>query len=415
MMRAQCFPIVNIAVIFCISALLSSCNPDAAAQERPAARPKPEVRAQTLHRQAVPLTTELAGRTGAQTVSEVRPRVSGIILRQSFEEGGMVKAGDILYELDPTPFEASYRNAEAALRRAESALPSARARSQRYQSLSASSVVSRQDFDEARTQMLQAEADVAAASAALETARIELEYTKVRAPISGRADASNVTEGALVTEDQASPMTTIRQTETINVDLVRSSASLLALNKALASQDIRPLEGSVTVELRLEDGSKYGYPGKLQFRNGAVSQSTGMVLMRAVFPNPEGVLMPGMYVRALVEDGCVEDAVLIPQRAVSRNSRGDATARFIGAEGRVQERVLSVERGIGNNWLVTAGVENGDRVVVEGLQRAAIGEEVNVSSVNVDEETGEIIAEAEPPRAGQPAEVSARLTDSATR
>jgi membrane fusion protein, multidrug efflux system len=416
MMRAKCFSIVYVAMIFCLPALLSSCNADVAAQERPA-RSKPEVSAQTLHRQAVTLTTELAGRTGAQMVSEVRPRVSGIILKQSFVEGGLVKAGDILYELDPMPFDASYRNAEAAMQRAESALPSARARSQRYESLSANSVVSRQDFDEARTQMLQAEADVAAARASLETARIELEYAKVRAPISGRVDVSNVTEGALVTEDQASPMTTIRQTDIINVDLVRSSASLLALNKALASRDIKPQEGSVTVELRLEDGSKYGYPGKLQFRNGAVSQTTGMVLMRAVFPNPEGALMPGMYVRALVEDGYVEDGVLIPQRAVSRNSRGEATARFISADGKIEERVLPVERGIGNNWLVTAGVGEGDRVVVEGFQRAAIGEEVKVTAVTVDNETGELVAvaEADRPSAERPAEVSVRLPDAVTR
>ncbi|WP_246767302.1 efflux RND transporter periplasmic adaptor subunit [Rhizobium leguminosarum] len=293
----------------------------------------------------------------------------------------------------------------------------ARARSQRYESLSANSVVSRQDFDEARTQMLQAEADVAAARAALETARIELEYAKVRAPIGGRVDASNVTEGALVTEDQASPMTTIRRTDIINVDLVRSSASLLALNKALASQAIKPQEGSVTVELRLEDGSKYRHPGKLQFRNGAVSQTTGMVLMRAVFPNPEGALLPGMYVRALVEDGYVEDGVLIPQRAVSRNSRGEATARFISADGKIEERVLAVERGIGNNWLVTAGVGEGDRVVVEGFQRAAIGEEVKVTAVTIDNETGELVAvaEADGPSAERPAEVSVRLPDAVTR
>jgi membrane fusion protein, multidrug efflux system len=396
------------AVIAMLSMWLAGCDTEVAAQQ-PLAKAKPQVSAQTLHPQAVTLSVELPGRTSANLVSEVRPRVTGVVLRRTFEEGSVVEAGDVLYELDPTPFEAAYRNAQAALQRAESAVPSARARFQRYQSLSANNAVSRQEFDEAQTQMLQAEADVAAATSALETARIELDYTKVRAPIAGRLDASNVTQGALVTQDQSLALTVIRQMDIINVDLVRSSSSLLALNKALASQRMKTNGEFVTVELRLEDGTRYPNPGKLQFHASAVSQSTGMVSLRVVFPNPEGVLLPGMYVRALVEEGYMEDSFLVPQRAVSRTPRGEATARFVNDQMKVEERVLSVDRSIGNNWLVTAGVRDGDRVVVEGVQKAGIGQEVEVSEVVVDEGTGEIRTAVQAPTPDQDGDAQASI------
>jgi membrane fusion protein (multidrug efflux system) len=385
----------------CGAFVLTGCNADVAAQQSGTA-PNPEVSVQTLQQSVVTLTRELPGRTSAHAVSEVRPRVTGTIRRRVFEEGSVVEAGDILYELDPTPFEATHRNAQAALKRAESAVPSARARFDRYQRLSINDVVSQQDLDEARTQLLQAEADVAAATAALETARIELGYTTIVAPIGGRVDASNVTQGALVTQDQAQPLTVIRQHDIVNVDLVRSSASLLALNKALASNDIRSNGEFVTVELKLEDGSRYPHPGKLQFSGSAVSQSTGMVSLRAVFPNPNGILMPGMYVRALVEEGFVQDRFLVPQRAVSRNARGQAIARFVNDEMKIEERILAVDRTVGNNWLVSDGVADGDRVVVEGSQRAAVGQQVRVRSVVVEEETGEVRDAAEGSASSRP-------------
>ncbi len=323
--------------------------------------------------------------------------MTGTIRERVFEEGGFVKAGDVLYQLDPTPFEAAYRNAQAALQRAESAVPSTRARFDRYQRLSVNDAVSQQELDEARTQLLQSEADVAAATAALETARIELGYTTIVAPIDGRVDASTVTQGALVTQDQATPLTVIRRHDIINVDLVRSSASLLALNRARASNDIRSNGEFVSVELKLEDGSRYPHPGKLQFSGSAVSQSTGMVSLRAVFPNPEGILMPGMYVRALVEEGFVENGFLVPQRAVSRNPRGQATARFVTDGMKIEERILSVDRTVGNNWLVTDGVAEGDRVVVEGFQRAAVGQQVRIKAVVVEDDTGEVRNVSEAP------------------
>ncbi len=378
----------------CGALVVAAFYADVAAQQSGTGQ-EPQVSVQTLEQQVVTLTRELPGRTSAHVISEVRPRVTGTIRRRVFEEGSVVKAGDILYELDPTSFEANYRNAQAALRRAESAVPSARARFDRYRRLSINDAVSQQDLDEARTQLLQAEADVAAAAAALETARIELGYTTIVAPIAGRVDASNVTQGALVTRDQAQPLTVIRQHDIINVDLVRSSASLLALNKARTSNSVKSNGEFVTVELKLEDGSRYPHPGKLQFLGSAVSQSTGMVSLRAVFPNPNGILMPGMYVRALIEEGFVENSFLVPQRAVSRNPRGQATAKFVTDEMKVEERVLSVDRAIGNSWLVTDGVAEGDRVIVEGFQRAGVGQQVRTKVVVVEDETGEVRDAAE--------------------
>lgn len=368
---------------------LQACSSEVEAQQS-APTQDPEVSVQEMEQKTVPLMRELPGRTSAHLVSEIRPRVTGTIQRRVFKEGSNVSAGDVLYELDPTPFEVAYRNAQAALQRAESAVPSARARFERYERLSANNAISRQELDTARTQLLQAEADVAAATATLETARIELGYTKIVAPISGRVDGSTVTQGALVTRDQAQPLTVIRQHDVINVDLVRSSASLLALNKALATNSIRSNGEYVTVELNLEDGTRFPHPGKLQFLGSAVSQSTGMVSLRAVFPNPEGVLMPGMYVRALIEEGFFEGSFLLPQRAVSRNSHGQAIARFVTRDSKIEERVVTVDRSVGNNWLVTAGVAEGDRLVVEGSQRTRAGQSVRVRMVVVEDDTGEV-------------------------
>jgi len=375
-------------------ASLAGCNDEQAAGARPAPA-KVQIGAQTLRPQTVTLTAELPGRTSAHMVSEVRPRVGGIVRSRNFEEGSDVKAGDILYELDPAPFEAAYRNAEAALQRANGAIPNADARLERYTNLATRNAVSQQDLDEAKAAMLQAEADVAAATAALETARINLEYTKIRAPIDGRIDASSVTPGALVTADQAAALATIRQLAIINVDVVQSSANLLRLKKAVAANRVRTNGDYVSVELLMEDGSRYAHPGKMQFSESSVSTSAGTVSIRAIFPNPDGLLLPGMYVRAIVEEGFRENSFLVPQRAVSRNPRGEAVAKFVNADSKIEERVLSVDRNIGNNWLVNDGVENGDRLVVDGLQRAQTGQNVEVTAVRIDDTTGEVIAVAE--------------------
>ena len=406
--------LLRLTVGAAMAVILASCNDQEAAQARPAPA-KPEIGAQTLNAQTVTLTAELPGRTSAHLVSEVRPRVGGIVRSRTFAEGSDVKAGDVLYELDAAPFEAAYRNADAALQRANGAIPGAKARLDRYRDLTTRNAVSQQDLDEAQTVMLQAEADVASASAALETARINLEYTKVRAPIDGRIDASSVTPGALVTADQAAPLATIRQLDLINVDVVQSSANLLRLKKALAEKRIKTNGDYVTVELLLEDGSRYGYPGKLQFSDSSVSTTAGTVSIRASFPNPDKLLMPGMYVRAIVEEGYRENSFLLPQRAVSRNARGEATAKFVNAESKVEERVLSVDRSIGNSWLVDGGVANGDRIVVDGLQRAQTGQEVAVTAVRVDEATGEVVAVASEAEPSSDQASSGHLADDASR
>ncbi|WP_426130910.1 efflux RND transporter periplasmic adaptor subunit [Pararhizobium sp. PWRC1-1] len=377
---------------------LASCNNEKAAEARPAP-PKPEIGAQTLHPQTVTLTAELPGRTSAHLVSEVRPRVSGIVRSRNFTEGSDVKAGDILYELDSAPFEATCKNAEAALQRANGAIPSVRSRLDRYRTLTTRNAVSQQDFDDAQTALLQAEADVAAATAALETARINLEYTKIRAPIAGRIDASSVTPGALVTADQASPLATIRQLDLINVDVVQSSANMLRLRKALAADRIKTNGDVVAVELVLEDGSRYPYPGKLQFSESFVSTTAGTVTIRATFPNQDRLLMPGMYVRAIIEEGFRENSFLLPQRAVSRNSKGEAVAKFVSADNKIEERMLVIDRNLGSNWLVDEGIANGDRLVIDGLQRAQNGQEVKVTAVRIDEKTGEVVAPTEDKRA----------------
>lgn len=374
-------------------ATLASCNEEPMAQAR-SAPVKPEIGAQTLRPQTVTLTTELPGRTSAHLVSEVRPRVSGIVRSRNFEEGSNIKAGDILYELDSASFKAAYETAEAALQRANGAIPGAQARLDRYRSLTTRNAVSQQELDEAQTAVLQAEADVAAASAALETARINLDYTKIRAPIDGRIDASSVTPGALVTADQASALATIRQLDLINVDVVQSSSNLLRLKKAIAADRIKTNGEYVSVELMLEDGSRYPTPGKMQFSDSSVSTTAGTVSIRAIFPNQDGLLMPGMYVRAIVEEGFRQNSFLVPQRAVSRNARGEAVAKFVNTDSKVEERVVAIDRNIGSNWLVSDGVTDGDRVVVDGLQRIQNGQEVAVTVVRVDDNTGEIVASA---------------------
>jgi membrane fusion protein (multidrug efflux system) len=393
--------LLRLSIGLAAAAALSGCSEEKSTQAR-APAPKVQVRAQILAPQTVTLTSELPGRTSANVVAEVRPRVGGIVRSRNFQEGSSVKAGDILYELDSAPFEATYRNAEAALRRARGVVPTAQARFDRIRLLQERNVVSQQSLDDARTALVQAQADVAATTAALETARINLDYTKVRAPIDGRADASSVTEGALLTASQTAPLVTIRQVDQITVDLVQSSGNLLRLNKAMAAQQIKRNGDEASVELLLEDGSRYSQPGKMQFLASNVSASAGTVTMRAIFANPHNVLMPGMYVRAIVEDGYVENSFLIPQRAVTRNVKGEAVAKFVNAKDVIEERVISVDRNIGNSWLVVGGVAAGDRVVVEGGQKVRGGQEVAVSAVQVDDKTGEIRVDVAAETNGKP-------------
>ncbi len=369
--------------------LLAGCNQQPAAQNG-GRTVKSEVSAMTLHPQSVAITADLPGRVSANLVAEVRPQVGGIIRSRNFKEGSEVKEGDVLYEIDPSSYQASYDSAVAALQKAEGAVPNAQAKLDRYAGLSAQSAVSQQNFDDAKSTLVQAQADVASAKAALETARINLDYTKIRAPISGRVDASTVTVGALVTAEQTTALTTIRQLDPINVDVTQSSTNLLRFRRAVEEGRLKTSGENVSVRLTLEDGTQYKESGTLEFAEAAVAETVGTLNVRASFPNPERVLLPGMYVRATIQEGVAENSFLVPQRAVTRNTKGEPIAFFVSADGKIQQRVLTVQRSIGNSWLVGKGVEEGDRVVVEGIQRVRDGQEVNVALVTVDDASGNL-------------------------
>jgi membrane fusion protein (multidrug efflux system) len=308
-------------------------------------------------------------------VAEVRPQVSGIILKRVFTEGSDVKAGQILYQIDPASYQAAFASAKAAEARAEANLIPARLKEERYRDLVKIKAVSQQDYDDAYAALKQSEADVASTRAAVETARINLAYTKITAPISGRIGRSTVTEGALVTSNQPAALAVIQQLDSMFVDVTQSTAELLRLKQNL-SKGIMQKSASAQVRLLLEDGSKYPLPGVLRFSEVTVDQSTGSVTMRAVFPNPKQNLLPGMFVRATLEEGTNENAILIPQQGVTRNPKGDALVMVVGAEEKVEARPIKVVRTVGENWLVSDGLKAGDRVILEGFQKARPGTQV---------------------------------------
>jgi membrane fusion protein (multidrug efflux system) len=339
----------------------------------------PEVSVVVVQQERVPITTELPGRTSAFLVAEVRPQVNGIIKKRLFVEGSDVRAGDVLYEIDPAMYEAAYANAGAGLSRAEANLPPVRLRVERYKELVAVNAVSRQDYDDASAALQQAGADIEANKAALETARINLAYTRVIAPIAGRIGKSNVTVGALATASQASPFTTIQQLDPIYVDVTQSSANLLQLERNIAAGRIKGGGPSqARVKLLLEDGTPYPLEGTLKFSDVTVDPGTGSFILRVVVPNPKHVLLPGMYVRALVQEGVVDHAILAPQQGVSRDLKGNPVALIVDGSGKVQQRMITVDRAIGDKWLVSSGLVPGDRVIVEGVQKVRPGASVRV-------------------------------------
>lgn len=334
----------------------------------------PEVGVVTLQSERIMLTTELPGRTSAYLIAEVRPQVGGIIQKRLFTEGSDVKAGEVLYQIDPAVYQATYNSAKAAFARAEANLIPIRLRAERYAELVKINAVSQQESDDATAALKQAEADVEGAKAAVETARINLDYTKVTAPISGRIGRSSVTNGALVTASQPAALATIQQLSPIYVDVTQSSAELLSLKQNLASGLLKSNStAQAKVRLLLEDGSTYQLTGTLRFSEVTVDQSTGSVTLRAIFPNPNHTLLPGMFVRAILEEGVNEHAILIPQRGVTRNPAGDAVVMVVGGEEKVEPRVIKVLRTVGENWLVSEGLKAGDRVILEGLQKARPG------------------------------------------
>lgn len=347
------------------------------------APPTPEVSVVTVTKQPVALTTELAGRTSAYMVSEVRPQVGGIVKARVFEEGSDVSAGETLYEIDPATYRASFNSARAALSKAEANLKVVSLRAARYKELVKVNAVSKQANDEATAELSQARADVESARAAVEMAEINLGYTQVKAPISGRIGQSAITPGALLSASQAAPLARIQQLDPIYVDVTQSSAQLLSLRKALASGALVSTDQArANVRLTLEDGTAYEHHGELQFSDVSVDPGTGMVTLRAVFPNPDIQLLPGMYVRAMLEEGIREHAILVPQQGVTRNSLGDATALVVNAEGVVESRRLNVSRTMGDQWLVEGGIQAGERVIVEGVQKVRPGVAVKVAEMH---------------------------------
>ena len=358
----------------CLAAGLAACGKK---QDTAAASAKPEVWVVTLKRQAVNLTTELPGRTAAYREAEVRPQVNGILQKRLFTEGGDVKAQQQLYQIDPALYQAQYDSSKAALAKAEASQRSAAALAERYKPLVESRAVSRQAYDDAVAAAQQAAADVLSAKAALETARVNLVYTKVLSPIDGIIGRSAVTEGALVTANQTSPIATIQQIDPMYVDVAQSSAQLLRLKDAMAKGLLKSSDGqNADATLTLEDGTKYPLPGKMQFSEVTVDPTTGSVIVRALFPNPKHVLLPGMFVRATLSDGTAPEGLLVPQRGVTRNQQGNPTALVVGPDDKVALREIRVSQTVGDQWFVTGGLNAGDRVIVEGLQRVKPGVEV---------------------------------------
>jgi membrane fusion protein (multidrug efflux system) len=343
----------------------------------PRGMPPQEVAVVTLALQRAEIVTELPGRTAACRIAEVRPQVSGIILKRMFTEGAEVKLGEQLYQINPATYQTAYDSAKASVAKAEAAKNVAELLLNRRQKLASTKVISQQDYDDSFAVLRQAEADIAARNAALEEARINLEYTKVLSPIAGFIGRSAVTEGALVTSGQAGALATVQQLDPIYVDVTQSSSQLLRLRRDLASGQLKNSRaGEASTRLVFEDGTQYSEPGTLQFSEVSVDPGTDSVTLRAVFPNPRRELLPGMFVRAIVNEGVNDQAILAPQKGVTRNVRGEPTAFVLGEGNKVELRVLKTDRAIGDKWLVTEGLKPGDRLIVEGLQKIGPGAEV---------------------------------------
>src|SRR3984893_6288302 len=360
--------------------LLCICSLDACRAKGPdASAPTVEVGTVTLRAQPVIMRTELIGRTTAHLISDVRPQVAGIIRARRFTEGSIVHMGDVLYEVDPAPYIAARDEAQADLLNEESAVEAAGLKSERYGDLVSMQGVSKQDADDAQTAYAQAKARVAKQRAALETARINVGYTRIRAPITGRIGISSATPGALVTASQTDAMATIRALDPIYVDVTQSSASLLRLRKML--KEGGALAASTEVSLTLEDGSSYPLPGKLQFAEVAVDKTAGSVTLRAEFPNPDETLLPGMFVRAVLNEAVDPAGVLAPQQGILRNVRGNATALIVNAENKIEQRDVETRRAIGDKWLIARGLNAGDRLVVQGTNKVKVGDPVRASDL----------------------------------
>jgi len=360
------FRLLPLSGFIVCSALLAGCDGSDNAQQ---GAQVPQVTVFVVKSAPLAVTTELPGRTDAFRVAEVRPQVSGIILRRNFVEGSDVKAGDSLYQIDPASYQAAYDSAKGELVKAEAAANIAHLTVKRYVPLVGTQYVSRQEYDQAVANARQADASVTAAQAGVETARINLAYTKVSSPINGRIGKSSVTEGALVTNGQASALATVQQLDPIYVDVTQSSNDFMQLKQS----SLQKGDGTSSVELLMENGQPYAEKGTLQFSDVTVDESTGSITLRAVFPNPKHMLLPGMFVRARIDEGVQPNAILVPQQGVTRTPRGDATVLVVNAKEQVETRSVVAPQAIGDRWLITNGLKEGDRIIISGLQKVHPG------------------------------------------
>ena len=359
----------GVAALIGATFLLSACGKKK--QEAPPPQ-TPEVQVYKVVAAPLKLTTELPGRTNAFQVADVRPQVSGLIPKRLFTEGDDVKAGTALYQIDASIYQAAVSSAKATLAKANANLLTSGPKAERYKELLDIEGVSRQDYEDAIAADAQAKADVESAKAALAEANINLRYTNVYAPISGRISRSTVTAGALVTANQTTALTTVQQLDPIYVDVTQSSEDLLRLKREMENGSLKQ-SGQAKVALMLADGTKYAEAGKLQFSDVSVDQGTGNVTLRAIFPNPKHDLLPGMFVRAVIDSGVDEKAITVPQQGVSRNQKGQATALVLNKEGKVEQRILTTAGTHGDKWLVKSGLAAGDQVIVEGVQKVKPG------------------------------------------
>ncbi len=360
---------MRVIIISALCAALAACS-----GEKKRDTPTPEAGYVVVQAQSVALPVMLAGRTAAYEMSEVRPQVSGVIRARQFTEGSIVRQGQTLYQIDPSIYRAAADQASANVAAAEATRSAAAVRAGRLAPLARIEAVSQQDYTDAAAQSRQAAAQVAVNRAALETARVNLRFTRVPAPITGRIGRSLVTTGGLVTANQADPLTTIQRLDPMFVDIQQSSADMLALRRSLAGNGAVP--ATAAVRIALEDGSAYPYAGRLQFTEAMVDSATGSVTLRVAVPNPQGLLLPGMYVRASITQAAMPNAILVPQAGVARSPRGRATVLLVGPDNKPVLREITTERTIGDKWLVTAGLQPGDKVIVEGLGKIKAGQPI---------------------------------------
>jgi len=371
--------LAKLAILPLLALALAACQSASPSPQQPTAVSVSVITAST---EKLAMTTELPGRTQAYLVAEIRPQVNGLIQKRVFEEGSEVKAGSILYQIDPAPYRAAYDQAVAAVAVAEAKIPPAKARVERFKSLVAIHAVGQQDYDDAVSALQTAEAGAASAKAAMETARINLEYTLIKSPITGRIGRSSVTVGALVNAYQGVPLAVVQQLDPIYVDVIEASADILRLEKSMESGLLRQdKEATRKVKLILEDGSVYPLEGTLQFRDITVDQSTGSVTLRAVFPNPDKILLPGMFVQAVIEEGVNDQAILLPQQCISRDNKGNPFTWVVGQDGKAEMRFLQLDRAIGDKWLVTKGIAPGEQIIYEGALKLRPGTAVKAVAV----------------------------------